>query len=206
MIGESGVGKTCIINRYISNIFDSTDPTKAASFKSYSIPSPDGSTDIRQMIWDTAGQEIYRSLASFYYKDADAVILVYDITNEKSFIELDYWIGEVNLHGSKDIIVTVAGNKSDKIDDEKVDVITAKTFAKNNNASFFLVSAKENSNIREMYTELAMRKFPELQSTFGFDKKSPKKDEIKPTKKDNSNKGCVKLVSKCDTDKNKKCC
>ena len=142
MVGESGVGKTCLINRFVNNVFDNTEPTKAASFKSRTLTSSDGKTDIRQMIWDTAGQEIYRSLASFYYKDADGVILVYDATNRKSFDELNYWIEEINKHASKNVLLTIAGNKSDLIDDEEVDVLTAKEFAKKQNGSFFLVSAK----------------------------------------------------------------
>lgn len=209
MVGESGVGKTCLINRYVNNVFEATDATTASSFKSRNMTSPDGTMNIRQMIWDTAGQEVYRSLASFYYRDADAVILVYDITIKKTFDELSYWLGEINQHSSKGVLLTIAGNKSDRIDDEQVDIAEAKEFAKNNGASYFLVSAKENSNITEMYAELGMRKFPELKSKFGFvtnpNENANPKIEPQSSKKSNK-KDSISLTSEMISEKGKKQC
>eukprot|EP00826_Nyctotherus_ovalis_P008339 TRINITY_DN12155_c0_g4_i2.p1 TRINITY_DN12155_c0_g4~~TRINITY_DN12155_c0_g4_i2.p1 ORF type:complete len:227 (-),score=54.38 TRINITY_DN12155_c0_g4_i2:78-758(-) len=211
MVGESGVGKTCLINRYVSNVFDATDATTAASFKSRTLSSHDNSISIRQMIWDTAGQEVYRSLASFYYRDADAVVLVYDVTNKKSFEELIYWVGEINQHSTKSVLLTLAGNKSDRVDDEQVDITDAKEYAKSIGASFFMVSAKENYNIVEMYTELGMRKFPEFRSKFGYEI-DPSRDSIKKVsaqskgknkRKDNDK---LKLNPKSAQKERKNCC
>jgi len=169
MLGESGVGKTCILDRYVSDSFNEfTDLTKGASFKAKSLKSPDEKIEIKQMLWDTAGQEIYRSLAPFYYKDADAVIVVYDITNEKSFDALAYWIGEVKQNGSPDCVLTIAGNKCDCVDAEKVDANKAREFAKGEKAGFFLTSAKDNLNVREMFVDIALRKFERLRKDFGY--------------------------------------
>ena len=128
MLGESGVGKTCILNRYTENDYYKTDSTLHAQYKIKNLPSPDGKYEMKQIIWDTAGQEIYRSLASFYYRDADGVILVYDISDKASFDELNYWIKEVRKNANNDVLLTIVGNKSDKINEEQVSAKTAKDF------------------------------------------------------------------------------
>eukprot|EP00831_Metopus_contortus_P008355 TRINITY_DN1320_c0_g1_i1.p1 TRINITY_DN1320_c0_g1~~TRINITY_DN1320_c0_g1_i1.p1 ORF type:complete len:217 (-),score=35.23 TRINITY_DN1320_c0_g1_i1:154-804(-) len=164
-----GVGKTCIIDRFVSDQFnESSDPTKGATFKAKSIRTKEGNTEIKLMIWDTAGQEIYRSLAPFYYKDADAVILVYDITSQKSYDGVDYWMREVRTHGKSDCIIAVAGNKSDCILQEEVDPSISKAYSIENQASFFLTSAKENSNVRELFTDVILRKFTDVGKELNF--------------------------------------
>ena len=215
MLGESGVGKTCILDRYVSDAFNEfTDLTKGASFKAKSLKSQDERIEIKQMLWDTAGQEIYRSLAPFYYKDADAVIVVYDITNEKSFEALAYWIGEVKQNGSPECSLTIAGNKCDCVDAEKVDANMARDFAKNEKAGFFLTSAKDNLNIREMFVDIAMRKFEKLRKDFGYKDEKEAKSTInseiivkKPVEKDNKFKLDTGTHAKTsEMKKKKKCC
>ena len=212
VIGESGVGKTCLINRYVKNVFDVTEPTVGSYFNSRDLNASDGSMTIKQMIWDTAGQEIYRSLTSFYYRDADAIILVYDVTSKKTFDELSYWMQEIKRHCTDDILLTIAGNKSDKVGDEKVNVVEAENFAKANRASFFLVSAKEDSNVTEMYTELGIRKFEKHRSKFGYKIDAASKEakvaiESQDTRK-SKKEGNQKLRNKAEGQFNKKdkCC
>ena len=167
MLGESGVGKTCIIERYFEDTFNECSvSTKGASLKSKVLKSADEQYEVKQLVWDTAGQEMYRSLAPFYYKDADVVIFVYDITNRQSYDGLNYWIDEVKQNGQTSTLFTIAGNKCDDIDNEKVEVNEAKAYAKQNNASLFLASAKDNVNVREMFTEAVIREFPELKESF----------------------------------------
>jgi small GTP-binding protein len=102
LIGESGVGKTSIINRYISNTFSNVlTATPGASFTSKTIFLKDYNQSIKFEIWDTAGQEKYRALAKVFYKTAAVCILVYDITRKTSFEELkNYWINEVKSNAS----------------------------------------------------------------------------------------------------------
>ena len=98
LLGESGVGKTCIISRFIDNIFtESLDTTTGASYVSKNITFKEyQNKTITFEIWDTAGQEKYRSLTQLFYKDAQIAILVYDITNEESFEEVqNYWYCQV---------------------------------------------------------------------------------------------------------------
>ena len=97
LIGESGVGKTSIISRYTTNTFkDNLMATPGANYLTKFVPFKDERETIKFEIWDTAGQERYRSLAKVFYKNAAACVLVYDITNKKSFEELKkYWIKEI---------------------------------------------------------------------------------------------------------------
>ena len=97
LLGESGVGKTSIIQRYINNIFNpSISTTGGANFISKTINFEEEKQKVKFEIWDTAGQEKYRSLAKVFYKDASVCVLVYDITRRESFEELsNFWIGEI---------------------------------------------------------------------------------------------------------------
>ena len=97
LVGESGVGKTCITSFFINEKYkDDAIPTTAATFISKIITFEESNNTIKFEIWDTAGQEIYRSLAKIFYKDSSAAVLVYDITNRKSFEELKkYWYYQI---------------------------------------------------------------------------------------------------------------
>ena len=168
LLGESGVGKTCILERYTHDVFNEySDSTKSASFQAKAIYSHDNKIEVQLRIWDTAGQEVYRSLTPFYYKDADAVILVYDITRELSFQALkNFWIGEINQNAQKECLISVVGNKSDCIEEEKVEPTLGKELALQYNAGFFIVSAKENINLKDMFMDIVLRKYPELKAAF----------------------------------------
>ena len=197
MLGESGVGKTCILERYTSQTFQATKTTSHACFKIHRLTLPDKTTKVIQTIWDTAGQELYRSLSSFYYRDADCVVLVYDITVQKSFEELEYWVDQVKQNGRPDIILAIVGNKVDRINEEMVSPEKAKKFAKKHGAILYLTSALENINVIEMYTELATRKFPGFKN--GFNNDHSEKESGEKTRR-------VSLVSKSFTKRKTKCC
>ena len=105
LIGESGVGKTSIISRYITNTFSSVlTATPGASFTTKTIYLKEYKRSIKFEIWDTARQEKYRALAKVFYNNAAVCILVYDITRRKSFDELkEYWINEIKSNGSPNL-------------------------------------------------------------------------------------------------------
>ena len=107
LIGESGVGKTSIINRYISNTFSNVlTATPGASFTSKTLFLKEYNQSIKFEIWDTAGQEKYRALAKVFYKTAAVCILVYDITRKTSFDELKtYWVNEIKTNGPNDLSI-----------------------------------------------------------------------------------------------------
>ena len=106
LLGESGVGKTCIIARFINNTFeDNLISTTGASYAGKTMTFDEyGGKSIKFEIWDTAGQEKYRSITKIFYKDAGAAILVYDITRKESFDELQkYWLNQIKDFAPKDI-------------------------------------------------------------------------------------------------------
>ena len=153
LLGESGVGKTCIISRYVNNTYDQkSETTNGASYASKVVEFAEYEKSLRFDIWDTAGQEKYRSLTKFFYKDAAIAILVYDITRRDSFEEVKkYWYQQLKTCGEKDLIIGIAGNKCDMFDKEAVTEDEAKAFATEIGAQFQLTSAFKNNGIEELF-------------------------------------------------------
>mmetsp|Transcript_18247 Transcript_18247/g.32740 ORF Transcript_18247/g.32740 Transcript_18247/m.32740 type:complete len:210 (-) Transcript_18247:46-675(-) len=164
LLGKSGVGKSSIVLRFVADNFKGdTDATIGASYltKILSI----GDTNIKFNIWDTAGQERYGPLARMYYRDADAAVLVYDITKNASFEGLKNWIEELSAHGPKGIALAVAGNKEDLVDSEEVDTTVAKAWAQQIGAIYRKTSAKTNYGIEQLFREIAIKLNPHLDSS-----------------------------------------
>jgi small GTP-binding protein len=155
LVGNSGVGKTCIINNIINKEFNADEvPTLSANFINLKLKIKELNKIIDFDIWDTAGQEQYKSIAKVFYRDASIGILVYDITNEKSYEELNFWMNQLKKNASKDIIIGICGNKSDLVLNEKVDEQKARKFADSNNCEFTLTSAKNGNGIYEIFQKL----------------------------------------------------
>ena len=159
LLGDSGVGKTCIISRYISGAFDQNSPTtNGASYASKILEFPKLNKKISLDIWDTAGQEKYKSLTKFFYKDAAVAILVYDITQKDTFESMKkFWYQQLQEFGSKKIILGIAGNKCDMYEREEVTENDAKEFAESKGAFFEITSAKNNTGINELFMNAANR-------------------------------------------------
>jgi small GTP-binding protein len=176
LLGESGVGKTCIISRYVNGTYDDkSESTNGASYASKTIEIQ--GKNLRFDIWDTAGQEKYRSLTKFFYKDATIAILVYDITRKQSFEELkNYWYDQLKTCGEKNVVIGIAGNKCDKFDEEEVSETEAKEFASSVDAVFGLTSAFKNSGIDELFNKVGS-KF--LDPNYQSDGTAPTKNNIK---------------------------
>ncbi len=152
LIGEANVGKTSIIAQFINNIFDEDYLASVSCQFSRKTISFEDNKSITFDIWDTAGQEKYRSLAKIFYKDAKAVILVYDITNKKSFEEMmSYWYKEVLDTNKNNMVYAVAANKSDLYEQQKVSDEEGEQFAKSINAIFMSTSAKNDSGIQVLF-------------------------------------------------------
>lgn len=151
LLGNSGVGKTCIIARYIDNTFtENCDSTIGANY-SQKIVKKDNK-DIQIDIWDTAGQEKYHSLGKHFYKDSYIVCLVYDITLKESLIGLkEIWYPDLKKYGEKYTVLAVVGNKCDKYELEEVDEGEARKFAKEIGATFALTSAKTGDGIEKLF-------------------------------------------------------
>ena len=110
-VGDSGVGKTSLVERTVKNSFtENADSTIGAAFHKYVLKTDDNMT-VTFNIWDTAGQERYRSLGPIYYRGSDAAILVYDITNSQSFDNIDAWIHNLKTVLGSDIVIALVGER-----------------------------------------------------------------------------------------------
>ena len=159
LVGDSGVGKTCLISRFITGNFDANvNTTNGASYASKTVEFPQFKKSLVLDIWDTAGQEKYRSLTKFFYKDALMVIMVYDITRRESYDNVkNYWYKEIQENGEKNVVFGIAGNKSDLYEEEAVPEKEAREFAQSVNAIFALTSAQNNSGVNQLFEDMGIR-------------------------------------------------
>ena len=158
LVGESGVGKTSIITQFIDQTFqEDQQSTTGGTFSTKSVIC-DGGKVLKFEIWDTAGQERYRSLTKMFYKDANAAIMVYDITRKDSFEELKtYWSQQIKECSPEGIILAISANKSDLIEQEAVDEEEARNFGKELGAIFMNTSAKNTQGINSLFEEIAKK-------------------------------------------------
>ena len=155
IIGDSGVGKSCLTLKATKGIFDSVyAPTIGFEFMPFFIKVED--LNIKLQLWDTCGQEVYRSLISSFYHNSSLALLVYAINDINSFKHLDTWINEIKTNGNPDINIFVIGNKVDLDDKRQIEKEEAKDFVKRNNVKLFLeTSAKTGFNAQNVFIEAA---------------------------------------------------
>ena len=160
LLGETAVGKSCLISRYVNNQFLSNFvPTMGGCFSTKEITYDElNKKKINLQIWDTAGQEKYRSITKMFYKDASAAILVYDITREESFLEIkNFWFKEVKENSSEDLVVALVGNKKDLYEYEEVKKPEIEQYAKEHGAIFKETSAKEGTGVDEVFRLIGLK-------------------------------------------------
>lgn len=154
LIGDSGVGKTCVLFRFSEDAFNSTFiSTIGIDFKIKTIEL-DGKK-IKLQIWDTAGQERFRTITTAYYRGAMGIMLVYDITNDKSFDNIKNWIRNIEEHAAADVEKMVLGNKCDMEDKRQVSKDRGEQLATEYNIKFMETSAKTAQNVEESFITLA---------------------------------------------------
>ena len=155
LIGESGVGKTSLISQLMDQTFQLDQQSTTGGTFSTKTALCDNSRILKLEIWDTAGQERYRSLTTMFYKDANAAVLVYDITRKDSFEQLEeYWTKQIKENSPSDIILAVCGNKSDLVEKEDVNEDTARKFAQSLGAIFVSTSAKSMEQVNNLFIQL----------------------------------------------------
>ena len=188
LVGESGVGKTSIIHRYLYNEYDDNRiTTSSPEYKNKILEYPEYNKSITFDIWDTAGQEAYRSVTRNFYINAAIGLMVYDIRVKDSFENIKtYWSEQLKEYGEENIILAIAGNKSDLFEDQKVSEKEAKQFAESIGAIFKLTSCKENIGINELFYECG-KKYLEVNKLIGKDNKG-NNENLKIDGKDNNGK------------------
>lgn len=156
-LGDQSVGKTSLITRFMYDTFDETyAATIGIDFLSKTMYLEEGKT-IRLQLWDTAGQERFRSLIPSYIRDSHVAVICYDITNKKSFDNLDKWIKDVKLERGDDVIIVLVGNKLDLATDKRqVSLEDVEILQNQIGARFFIeTSTKANHNVKLLFKKIA---------------------------------------------------
>ena len=152
LLGDSSVGKTCFLKRYTDNTFqDAYLSTIGFDFKFKNITLDNGKT-VKVQLWDTAGQERFRTIAKSYYKGAHGIVLIYDVTNRKSYDNIRKWLVQIKNEAASKISIVLVANKIDCEDElREVKKEEGEVLAKNNNLKIFEASAKDNINVEESF-------------------------------------------------------
>lgn len=152
IIGESGVGKTCLLLQFTEGSFTSNHLTTIGiDFKIKIINLEE--KQIKLQIWDTAGQERFRTITKTYYKGAHGIILTYDVTDENSFKNIRNWVKQIEQNAQSNVCKVLVGNKCDR-EDRKISPEEGKRLADEFRMQFFETSAKSNYNVNETFTFL----------------------------------------------------
>ena len=155
VLGDSGVGKSCLTIKATQDRFEAIySPTIGFEFLTYTVQV--GDKVIKLQIWDTCGQEVYRSLISSFYRNSSLAILVYSIENKESFSNLELWLNELKSQGNIDMTIFLVGNKADLQEERKVSIDEGQKFSDENGIKYFFeTSAKTGLNAKKVFTEAA---------------------------------------------------
>ena len=196
IVGESGVGKTCIMAQFIENKFEEEFVSSLTTqYRRKKIQLVTGE-DVTFDIYDTAGQEKYRAIAKLYYKDARVVILVYDITDIKSFEAMkNYWYEQVKDIQTENLIIAIAGNKCDLYEERQVENETGEEFAKSINAIFVETSAKNDSGIDKLFENIGYKILDPNFNFYDEEEEKRKKYKKKKKKEEEEEEGNLKITT-----------
>lgn len=154
LIGDSGVGKSCLLLRFADDNFtDSYISTIGVDFRFRTIHVRDKT--VKLQIWDTAGQERFRTITSAYYRGADGIIMVYDVTSSETFDHVEEWLSEVDRYANENTSKLLVGNKADLIEEKEVPEEDAQSFADSKSMSFLETSAKTATNVDTAFLTMA---------------------------------------------------
>ena len=199
LIGESGVGKTSIISQFTTNKFpQSCQPSVNSQFVSKTLEFQDYDKSLKFEIWDTVGQEKYRALAKLFYRDADVIIYVYDITSSLSFEAIrNFWYPETMKNAINNPLFAIVANKYDLYIEGKMINNEGKKFAKEIKAIYIQTSAMSNMGINDLFHTIGNKIIdPEYEINYNYinlfesenQYKKYKENELKSIKSNRTNK------------------
>jgi small GTP-binding protein len=158
IIGSSGVGKTAILKRLVDNTFcPESQSTIGVEFDSLVLEIDE--QQVKLQIWDTAGQERFRSIAKAYFRNAMGVLLLFDISERKSFDEANTWLNDVHTLCDPSAVILLIGNKTDLDNQRVVSAAEAEQFAEHHHLKYLETSALSGANVREVFVKAATEIF-----------------------------------------------
>ena len=185
LIGDSGVGKSCLLLRYADNVWeDRYISTLGVDFKIRTLEV--NKKIIRLQIWDTSGQERFHTITSSYYRGSHAILVMYDITDETTFNNVKTWMIEIEHYAKEDVVKVLVGCKCDLEVCRKVSFEQGQEFATKAQMPFFETSAKTNQGVDVLFTKIAeelVRITPKPTQTEAVDLKSLRKTKGKEKKR-----------------------
>ena len=190
MLGDSTVGKTSICNVYFNNDFENNQLMTIGQVKMDGKIKMEDGTELKLIIWDTAGQERFHSISLNACKNAEGIIVTFDLTKPKTFQNITEWLNKIN-ENITNIPIIILGNKCDLEKEREVTKEEAENFAKNLNLPYFETSAKENINIKESIEAIANIAYKKAKDKAGFNLEENKLNQ-------DEKGGC------CGSEKNKK--
>jgi small GTP-binding protein len=178
MLGDSAVGKTSLISKFLNQNFDENYLTTIGKDKlEKKVVMKDGN-EIKLIIWDTAGQERFHSIATSTIKGSHGIILTFDLTKRSSFNSLESWLNDIK-ENSNEVPVVIFGNKCDLFENYEVENEEAKKFAKEHNLQYFETSAKQNVNVQEGFNSIAEIAYEKYSGNNSLDLNKPKQKSDK---------------------------
>ena len=168
LLGDSGAGKSSLILRYTEETFNSKLVNSIGVDFKMKKREIDGKV-IKVQIWDTAGHERFRSITYSYYRGANAIIIVFDLSDKKSFISITEWLKQIEKHAKENVLKFLVGNKSDLVEERKVSFDEAKQYADEHELPYIETSAKEGININELF-DSSITSFLNSSKNFGGEK------------------------------------
>lgn len=164
IVGDINTGKTAILDQFTNGHFDhSYISTIGIDFNVKIIPL-DKDTKVKLQVWDTCGQERFRALTRSYYRNAQAIIIVYDITSRQSFEKSKVWIKEVENYVDKSVLIVLVGNKTDLYPERKIEYFEGHKLAEENFMDFFETSAKYDNNIETLFKFIADKLYTKMKT------------------------------------------
>ena len=186
LLGDSTVGKTCFLLRYCDKTFQDAHLSTIGLDYRVKTMTLKNKKNIKLQIWDTAGQDRFRAITKNYYKGANGIILIYDVTNLQTYENVKNWITQIREETNPNVVIYLAGNKIDIPGEERaVKTEEGKKIADEYKLQFKETSAKDGINVNEVFQEL-VEKIDEVNSKLEVSKPEPKNKLYSPGKKKKS--------------------
>ena len=204
IVGDSGVGKSCLSIKATRNYFeDFYSPTVGFEFLTFNVKVDE--KIVKLQIWDTCGQEVYRSLISSFYRSASLAIIVYSIENADSFNNIEKWLNDIKTQSNPDVKIFLIGNKADLEDKRKITKATGEKFCQDHRISFFAeTSAKTGFNVENVFVEVAKELYIQHEDIKNRLSRSGSISLLEYNKEENNNK--YNLENEDEENRQKKVC